>query len=173
MGTNYFELLGLPQQFAVDEAALRLNYQRCQKAMHPDNFSQASESEQLASVRQGALLNEAYQHLQDPIKRALHLLHLAGFADSFEKYRIDDPDFLMEQMTWRDDLAEIESALDHAGLTQLLKTLRQQIQQRLSWIEDCLNAQQWSQAMAATAKLRFLLRLNEEAERLEDRWLDL
>lgn len=173
MATNYFELLGLPQQFALDESALRLAYQRRQRDTHPDNFTQASDAEQLHAARQGALLNDAYQHLQDPVKRALHLLQLAGFTGSFEHYRIDDNAFLMEQMTWRDDLAEIEVNKNVAELVTFQKALRHQIQFMQQHLEQNLNQHQWQAAQLATAKLRFLLRLNEDVERLEDRFDDL
>lgn len=173
MAVNYFELLGQPQQFQLDEAALRLAYQLLQRKMHPDNFSQASESERLKAVSQGALLNEAYQHLQDPVKRSLHLLSLAGALESFEQYRVNDKGFLIEQMTWRDDLAEIEQSQNAAELTTFDKTLRQQIQTMTQKVEQCLNQHDWPEAQLATAKLRFMLRLKEEVERLEDRLLDL
>ncbi len=78
MADDDFSLLGLPTQFAVDAPALERAYLARSRELHPDRHQLASTAEQAASVGLSAQLNEAYQTLRDPFKRAEYLLSLAG-----------------------------------------------------------------------------------------------
>ena len=59
-------------------------------------------------------INEAYQRLKDPLKRAAYLCELLGAPVRAEDNTAMPTAFLMQQMEWRESLddASSESALD-------------------------------------------------------------
>ena len=73
---NYFQLFGLETQFTIDLAKLSTLYQTLQKKVHPDRFANASSQDQLLAVKKSTLINDAYQTLKNPLKRAQYLLCL-------------------------------------------------------------------------------------------------
>lgn len=94
---NYFELFQLPESFELNLEELKARYYRLQKASHPDRFASQGEEQQRVATEATARLNEAYQALQDPVQRALHLLALRGVEVSLNE-TLQDPVFLEMQM---------------------------------------------------------------------------
>ncbi len=84
LNQNHFELFGLPARFAVDTAALEARYLELQREVHPDRFAAASQAEQRVSTQLATRVNEAYQTLKSPLKRAGYLLQLRGVDPQFE-----------------------------------------------------------------------------------------
>ncbi len=78
---NYFALFGIEESFDVDTAKLSEIYQTLQKKVHPDKFAHASSQEQLLAVQKSAQINDAYQTLKQPLKRAEYLLNSYGRID--------------------------------------------------------------------------------------------
>ena len=68
---NHFELFGLPARFAVDAAALEARYHELQREVHPDRFAAAPEAERRVSMQRATRVNEAYQTLKSPLRRAV------------------------------------------------------------------------------------------------------
>ena len=106
---NYFQLLGLPVSFEVDHKQLKDNYRKIQKSIHPDNFSSASDMQRRLSIQKAAQINDAFQTLKTPLKRAIYLLSLTGVTLHDNDNSLD-PAFLMEQMELRENLAAVSSA---------------------------------------------------------------
>jgi molecular chaperone HscB len=101
---NFFTLLKLPEVFVVDLEKLDQNYQNIQKEIHPDRFASFDEKTKLESIKKTAQVNDAYQTLKSPIRRAEYLLQLKGVNIHDEKYKVVPQDFLMQQMEWREEL---------------------------------------------------------------------
>lgn len=78
MTDDFFERLGLPRRFSVDDAELERQYLARSRAAHPDYFESAGTADRRASLETSAALNEAYAVLRDPFRRAEHLLQLEG-----------------------------------------------------------------------------------------------
>ena len=74
--TDYFALLEQPRAPWLDPAGLKEAYHRRTLQTHPDTAAPANPQGAFAE------LNEAYQVLQDPKRRLLHLLELEGRAPS-------------------------------------------------------------------------------------------
>jgi len=101
---NFFTLLQLPEAFDIDLETLHQNYQSIQKNIHPDRFATFDDEAKLESIKKTAQVNDAYQTLKSPIRRAEYLLQLKGINIHDEKYTAVPQDFLMQQMEWREEL---------------------------------------------------------------------
>lgn len=109
MSASYFELLGLPQRFDLDPAALERAYLDRSRETHPDRFAAAPASERRVAVQRSMELNDAYQTLRKPVRRAEYLLARHGLTIG-DNERIADAEFLMSILTLREELAEARAA---------------------------------------------------------------
>src|SRR3954447_2325927 len=73
-----FELFGLPEQFAQDRAAIDARWKELQREAHPDKFAAQGHAAQRVATQWSVRINEAYQRLRSPIKRAAYLCELRG-----------------------------------------------------------------------------------------------
>ncbi|ESO89641.1 hypothetical protein LOTGIDRAFT_96796, partial [Lottia gigantea] len=108
---TYFQLFGLNEDFDVDLKPLSEKYIELQKQLHPDKFSQASETEKSHAADQSSLVNKAYSVLTKPLHRAIYMLELHDNPIE-ESSAISDPEFLMEIMELNEELAEVDSPED-------------------------------------------------------------
>ncbi|OCG57738.1 Fe-S protein assembly co-chaperone HscB [Gilliamella sp. Nev5-1] len=175
---NYFELFNLPVQLPVDVISLTTHYQQLQRQYHPDNFAVATDSEKMAAVQKSATINDGYQILKNPIKAAEYYLSLQGFGVATEKNIIHDADFLMEQFALREKLDSIENqanfqALDdfHKEIIEREKMVYNQLLQLI--VKQDIVKQDWQSALNQIYKLRYLARLIEQIEKLQDKQFDL
>ena len=105
---DYFTLFGLPVRYTVDGSLLASRFQDLQRQFHPDRFANQPERERLMALQQAATINEAYQALKHPLKRAEYMLSLHGFDLGNEQHTMRDTAFLMEQLELREELDAIE-----------------------------------------------------------------
>ena len=110
LSDNDFTLFGLKQQFAQDRSAIDARWKQLQREAHPDKFAAQDPAAQRTAMQWSVRINEAYQRLKDPLKRAASLCELQGFALNAESNTAMPAAFLMQQM-------ELREALDEA-LTQ-------------------------------------------------------
>ncbi len=169
---NYFELFGLPTQFQLDGSLLSSQFRELQKRFHPDNFATASERDRLMSVQKTAEINDANQILKSPISRAEYLLSLHGVELRGEQQTLQDPMFLMEQMELREELESIaESSAPEDGLFDFDSKVEKMYKQHIARVEKELNSEQWDTAADTVRKLKFIAKLKNEIERVEDKLL--
>ena len=162
---NHFELLGLPARFAVDPARLEHGYRELQSQVHPDRFAVASEPERRVAMQWATRANEAYRTLRDPLERARYLLHLKGYDTGEETNTAMPPDFLMQQMEWREAVAEARAAHDARGLRKLHTDLAELRADMLRLLERALDADaNFDAGCSLVRKLRFLDKLEEEID---------
>lgn len=173
---SYFELFGLPVSFEVDPGDLAGRYRDLQRSAHPDRHAGAGDRERRLAVQQAARINEAYQTLRDPRRRARYLLELHGVALDDERDTTQDPEFLMEQMELREQLAEIGSQADPlaalAGLMGRIETRRRELIDGFGALFAAPDAAALAKAKARVHRLRFFERLHEEAAQREEELLD-
>ncbi|MDP1894961.1 MAG: Fe-S protein assembly co-chaperone HscB [Hydrogenophaga sp.] len=110
--SNDFEIFDVPAQFALDRAALDECWKNLQREAHPDRFTTADAQAQRQAMQWSVRINEAYQRLKDPLKRAAYLCELNGAPIQAENNTSMPAAFLMQQMQWREDLDEASSAED-------------------------------------------------------------
>lgn len=75
---DYFTFFGLGRKLNVDVPSLEKDFYELSRKLHPDLNARAGTQEQLWSLEQSSLLNDAYRTLRDPIKRTQYLLKLEG-----------------------------------------------------------------------------------------------
>lgn len=174
MAENYFQLLALPMKVELDQAELSRNFRQLQSQYHPDRFAAASSAEQLAAVQKSALINEAFDTLKSPVKRAAYLLRLRGVDNDAEHTMRPDPAFLMQQMQWREQLAELREESDPlAAASELIATIACESARVLTAFTEAYLAQDDETAAHLVDKLRFMDKLSSEARRAEDQLLGL
>ncbi len=120
---SHFELLGLPERFAIDADALQGAYRRLQAAVHPDRFAASGATERRIAMQLATGANEAYRTLSDPGRRAAYLCERHGQPLNAETNTAMSRAFLMQQMEWREALEEARAARDPAALAGLARLL--------------------------------------------------
>ena len=112
--SNDFELFDLPARFAQDRTAIDARWKDLQREAHPDKFAAQGAAAQRVAMQWSVRINEAYQRLKDPLRRAAYLCELNGAPVNAENNTAMPPDFLVQQMEWREllDDARTEQQLD-------------------------------------------------------------
>lgn len=105
-----FELFGVPQRFAQERSALDARWKELQREAHPDRFAAQGAAAQRVAMQWSVRINEAYQRLKDPQRRAAYLCELHGAPIRAEDNTAMPAAFLMQQMQWREDLEEATTA---------------------------------------------------------------
>ena len=167
---NPFQIFDLPVDFQLDEKALNTRYLELQKALHPDNFVSSSALEQRVAMQKSTEVNDALKTLKDPILRAETIIALnTGEQIDLEQKSTQDVAFLMQQLQWREQLEELENQKDKQALSVFAKEIKQETQTLLVALADRIEGAQWAQAIQFCDKLRFIRKLSEEIERVEER----
>ena len=104
LDSDDFELFGLPRRHALDRAALDVRWRALQGQVHPDRFAIEGTAAQRVAMQWAVRVNEAYQRLKDPLKRAAYLCELDGQRIDAENNTAMPAAFLMQQMEWREAL---------------------------------------------------------------------
>ena len=154
MTQNYFQLFNLPEKFQIDSVKLQENYRSIQKEIHPDRFATSTENEKTQSMIKSTQVNDAYQTLKSPTKRAKYILSL---HKSVEKITLP-PDFLMQQMEWEEHLEDIEK--NNKELDQFKLAINKKYEEySLMLLTQIDNDQNWNEAAITIDKLYFVERL--------------
>jgi len=169
---NHFELFGLPLQFSLDGSLLSSQFRDLQRQFHPDNFATASERDRLLAVQKAAQINDAYQVLKNPIQRAEYILLQHDVDIRSEQQTMQDPMFLMEQMELREELEDIASGSDpEDALFAFEGKVSKMYKQQLKAVEQELSDNAWIDAADRVRKLKFIAKLKNEIELVEDKLL--
>ncbi len=172
---SYFELFGVAEGYSLDRQAIQGRYIDLQRIVHPDRFAGLGERGQRLAVQYAAFVNEAYDTLLSPLKRALYLLEVAGHPVDVEKNTVMDVSFLMEQMSLREELGEVRESSDPEAAIEVVReraeTLMDGLQKNFvaAWEQG---EQHLDQAAEFARKMHFAEKLIHEAEELEESLLD-
>lgn len=161
-----FALFGLPLQHGLDRAALDERWRELQAQVHPDRFAGEDVAAQRLAMQRTLRVNEAYQRLKDPVRRAAYLCALRGVPVDAERNTAMPPAFLMKQLGWRE-------ALDDAGNLAEVERLDQQVAlgecELLAELTTCMDERGDTTGAAAQVRaLMFVQRLRQDIERRRD-----
>ena len=166
-----FGLLGLPAQFDLDPRVIERAFFDKTKELHPDRFVNAPAAERVAALSRSRALNDAYQTLKKPVPRAEYLLARAGVSIG-DNERLD-PEFLMEILELREELAEARVAkrtapLDRGSAASQIEKLCGEMKARRKTAVDSLAPLFEQNALADIKRvlivLRYLDRYLEECD---------
>jgi molecular chaperone HscB len=164
-----FELFGLPTAFALDRAQLDLQWKSLQREAHPDRFASEGAAAQRIAMQWSVRINEAYNRLKDPLKRAAYMCELHGAAVNAENNTSMPSAFLMQQMEWREALDDCKAikALDakNDALEKLLDEVDGSHAQALKQIASLIDADQnYAAAVGQVRALMFIEKFAQEVQ---------
>ncbi len=165
LNADFFTLLGLPRQFAVDLPALDSRFRELQREVHPDRFAAADDAARRASMMLATQINEAYQTLRSPLKRASYLLGLAGVDVGAESNTAMSAEFLLTQMAWREQVADARADKDLVALQTVQTDVGDAIRTVYAELGSLLDSGSENAAAVETVRqLMFLEKLREEID---------
>ncbi|MGE3926849.1 MAG: Fe-S protein assembly co-chaperone HscB [Lautropia sp.] len=159
---SHFELFGLPETFAIDQAELDSRFRRYQAAVHPDRYAAGSDAERRLALQLAANGNEAYRTLSDPMRRAAYLCERHGVAIDAERNTAMPADFLVAQIEWREAIDDVRGKPRAAALAlgAQLAAERDAVIGRIGAQLD--DARDYAAAAAGVRRLMFFDRLQAE-----------
>ena len=104
-----FEIFGIEPRQTQDRARIDARWRALQAEVHPDRHASGGASSQRAAMQWATRVNEAYQRLKDPLRRAAYLCELNGAPIEAESNTAMPNGFLVQQLEWREALDEAES----------------------------------------------------------------
>jgi molecular chaperone HscB len=163
-----FDLFAVPPTFAQDRAALDARWKELQREAHPDRFAAQGAAAQRVAMQWSVRINEAYQRLKNPIKRATYLCELNGSPINAERNTAMPSDFLMQQMAWREELDEAQDAAALDKLRGEVEAGRARALSSLDWLLD--EKGDYPEAARQVRALMFIERFAEDIETKSDQW---
>lgn len=147
MHKDPFSLFGLPISIFINESVLNERYRSLLKDLHPDQFFGEDAFMKQSAEQLAAHANHAYQHLKSPLKCAAEAIKAKGWqVPGTDQQTIADPVLLAEMM----ELQEMAKAGENIRLFY---------QDCLLQFESSLQANEKERALAAYARLSFIIRL--------------
>lgn len=158
---DHFARLGMRPTFEIDLGDLDRQYFGFQRRLHPDRFATRTPRERALSQSQATSLNEAYEALKDPLKRAVYLLRLAGRqVDVDGAQTVADPALLMEAMEMREALAEADTP---QAVGEVAAHAESEILACQCAISAAFAHEDFDKAGTLTTRLKYLTKLADEA----------
>lgn len=161
-----FELFGVPRRFAQDRHALDARWKELQREAHPDRHAASGAAAQRQAMQWSVRINEAYQRIKDPMRRAAYLCELHGAPVRAEDNTAMPADFLMQQMEWREALEEADSSARINALEAEVRQAQSQALERCAWLID--EQRDYAAAAQQVRALMFIARFAQDIERRLD-----
>lgn len=159
-----FQIFGVPEQFAQSLPALDAKWKALQREAHPDKFATQGASAQRLAMQWSVRINEAYQRLKDPLKRAAYLCELRGVPINAENNTAMPTAFLMQQIEWREQADEVATDAQIEALLAEVSALKQSLLSQCGHALDVDNDPQ-----SASSLVRSLMFIDKFESELEDR----
>ncbi len=132
---------------------LNHQYRTLQKTIHPDRFVNATDAEKKQSLQKSTEINDAYQVLKDPIKRASHIISLHQVV----KENALPSDFLMQQMEWEEELETINNLEKIQLFSDKIEDEKKILMELLAM--DLDEKKDWESGTNIIGKLKFITNL--------------
>ena len=149
-----FALFSVQRAFTQDIKGLENRWKALQSEAHPDKFAAQGASAQRIAMQWSVRINEAYQRLKDPLKRAAYLCELAGVPVQAHTNTAMPAAFLFQQMEWREQL---EEARDLDALEALQRSVELEKQRLFQACAEAIDQRaDWDAAVGAVRALMFI-----------------
>ena len=160
--SQYFNLFQLEPSFNIDTEALEQTYRALAARFHPDKFASASAFKQKQAVMMSSTINDAYRTLKSPIDRAAYLLKSQNIDADAPEHTSFSPEFLMQQMEWRETLMDAQMEQNHDAIRALDQEI-QEVQSNLYQdLQQAFEQQDYESAAQWVRHGRFLNNLRNE-----------
>lgn len=161
-----FELFDLPRRFAQERSAIDTRWKELQREVHPDRFASEGAAAQRVAMQWSVRINEAYQRLKDPQRRAAYLCELHGMPIRAEDNTAMPPAFLMQQMEWREALEEAKTLAEIDALERAVQQAQKAGLERCATLID--TEQDFAGAAQQVRALMFIARFAQDVEQRQD-----
>ncbi|KPN71073.1 Fe-S protein assembly co-chaperone HscB [Neisseria sp. 83E34] len=161
---QYFELFNLPPTFDIDETAIESIYRRLAAQFHPDKYAAASSFEQRQAMMMASTVNEAYRTLKSPTDRAAYLLQAQGINADAPEHTAFPPEFLMQQMEWRETLEDARAERNEPALNALDQEIINEQEELFRRLSTAFAENQTETAAMLVRQGRFLDKLRKEIQ---------
>jgi len=164
---SHFQRLGLELNFDVDIERLDQMYFDLQRQLHPDRFAGKSPKEKAFSQQQATALNDAYETLKDPLRRADFMVHFHGVDVLPEGCNlVVDQSILIEAMDMREQLSAVETLAD---LNDIAKHSKAEIDKVITDLSAAFGGQDYEAASKLTTRLKYLQKMMGEVRHVRAR----
>lgn len=167
---DHFARLGLEPRFDVDRDAIETAYLELSRRFHPDRFAGGSSSDRRKAMEHASMINEAYQTLRAPVRRAEYLVRLGGIDLDSSDPETGAPkpsqEFLMEMLERREQLDEALAA-DRPDYEGLRDGVEDEIDERIDAAVEALEGGDVKRAAFELMTRRYLQRYLDEIEGAE------
>ena len=136
LASTDFALFDVPQRFSQDRAVVDARWKDLQREAHPDKFAAQGTAAQRLAMQWSVRINEAYQRLKDPLKRAAYLCELGGAPVNAENNTAMPTQFLMQQMEWREQLDATTNAAEVDALNVEVQDNKREVLMRCEELLD-------------------------------------
>tara|TARA_R100001143_G_scaffold63140_1_gene68681 strand:+ start:853 stop:1380 length:528 start_codon:yes stop_codon:yes gene_type:complete len=172
ISNNFFEIFSLQQDFDLDTEALTAQYKKLQSQSHPDRFSGADDASRLQALQQSSIINDAFETLKSPVKRAAYLLSLNGIDPEEHNQSHLSAALLMQQMEWRDELESATGDEDMDTLERLKQEVETEKKVSIDEFRKTIKANDFTAGKAVYHKLQFVEKMLSEINHAEEKILD-
>lgn len=159
---DYFEIFHLPRCFRVDVILLQEMYYKMQSKIHPDKFVRATQAEKKVAMELTVQINQAYEVLKNPVKRAIYLCECQGINIKTDCGVMLPSNFLEQQINWREMLNSVKISKNINILEQLKNVLSSARTNMLNQIESLFKKNDLAQVLQFIYQLMFLEKLDHE-----------
>lgn len=160
--SQYFNLFQLEPSFNIDTEALEQTYRALAARFHPDKFASASAFEQKQAVMMSSTINDAYRTLKSPIDRAAYLLKSQNIDADAPEHTSFSPEFLMQQMEWRETLMDAQMEQNHDAIRALDQEIQEVQSSLFQDLQQAFEQQDYESAAQWVRHGRFLNKLRNE-----------
>lgn len=160
--SNDFEIFDLSPRFELDRATLDERWKDLQREVHPDRHAASDAQTQRQAMQWSVRINEAYQRLKDPLKRAAYLCEMNGAPVQAENNTAMPAEFLMQQMQWREDLEDASKLDDLERMADEVAATRRTLLKDLATTAD--TEKNWPAVAQQVRALMFIERFAGDVE---------
>ena len=167
--SNFFDIFSIPVAWDIDINGLGIRYRALQQEFHPDRYATKTDVEKRLAVQSASLINQAFDTLKSPLKRAQYLLELNSVDANQEAHITTDAGFLMQQIELREALSGVSEKQDPwVELKRLTEEIEKTYRQLQSEFQHFFPTASLNLAFNPVAKMQFFAKLLTEIEHLED-----
>uniref|UniRef100_A0A8C9UKI1 Co-chaperone HscB C-terminal oligomerisation domain-containing protein n=1 Tax=Spermophilus dauricus TaxID=99837 RepID=A0A8C9UKI1_SPEDA len=148
--THYFSLMDCNRSFRVNTTKLQHRFQQLQRLVHPDFFSQRSQTEKDFSEKHSTLVNDAYKTLL----LKLHGIEIPKGTD----YEMDSQ-FLMEIMEINEKLTEAQS---EAAVKEIESTIQAKQKECTDSVSRTFEQDDFEKAKEILTKMKYFSNIEEK-----------